>query len=195
MTASMPPVLLPEPVAPVTPEPAARYLLQYIDQHLRAGAVLPSRKSLCDVTRLNSVEVSTALHQLNNMGVICWRPRDPSGRRVLAPGQPHPDDAEVISVIRKRILDATYLPGAALPVGVLAYRHGLTIQQVVHRACRVLAVEGLVHLGDGPHGHGVYVTNNPIAALATNRTCADHAHTQSHSIALPVTPSSGHPSS
>ncbi|MFI5752339.1 GntR family transcriptional regulator [Streptomyces sp. NPDC051644] len=103
--------------------------------------------------------MTTALHQLNDLGFICYDPREQSGRRILRPGLPHPHDTEVIATIRERIQNMIYRPGEALPVGILARQFGLTARQVAHRACRQLIAEGLVHHDNkGPHGPGVYVT-------------------------------------
>ncbi|MEV7959088.1 hypothetical protein [Streptomyces sp. NPDC088141] len=72
----------------------------------------------------------------------------------------------MIAIIRERILNMIYLPGEALPVGILARQFGLTTRQVTHRACRHLIAEGLVHHDNkGPHGPGVYVTQPALQTV------------------------------
>ncbi|MFG2631991.1 hypothetical protein [Streptomyces sp. NPDC048473] len=147
---------------PVTPGPATLLVRDHIARSLRPGATLPSARSLAHGTGLSDGEVKTALHQLNDLGIICYQARERDGRRVLSPGQPHPHDTEVIATIRERIRNMVYRPGEALPVGLLAHQDRLTAHQVIYRACRQLIDEGLVHHDDqGPHGRGVYVAHRP----------------------------------
>lgn len=151
---------------PVTPMPATLRVREHLVRYLRPGATLPSVQSLAHGTGLSVGAVKTALHQLNDLGFICYEPRAQNGRRILRPGLPHPHDTEVIAIIRERILNMIYLPGEALPVGILARQFGLTTRQVTHRACRHLIAEGLVHHDNkGPHGPGVYVTQPALQTV------------------------------
>ncbi|MFD4945532.1 GntR family transcriptional regulator [Streptomyces sp. NPDC058409] len=159
---------------PVTPMPATLRVREHLAQDLRPGATLPSVQSLARGTGLSVGEVKTALHQLNDLGFICYEPRDQNGRRILCPDLPHPHDTEAIATIRKRILNRIYRPGEALPVGILARQFGLTARQVTHRACRQLIAEGLVHHdSQGPHGPGVYVTQ-PTSQSVPHRVSPSH---------------------
>lgn len=130
------------------------------------GARLPPVTKLMDALGISKLAVAAALRHLDLQGEIVCTPRGP--RRRLRPGEQHPLDAALDQTVREGIRAGTHRPGEALPIGLVAQRHGMSIT-AIPRALRVVIRDGLVTHRAGPAGRCYYVRDPRDTALDQTR--------------------------
>ncbi|MFI7104151.1 GntR family transcriptional regulator [Streptomyces sp. NPDC050161] len=137
-------------------------LRRHIQDSYSPGDRLPGDTELAVTLRQTALDVRTALRTLDTEGVVATRTPGIAGALVLAPDQLHPHDLLLDQTIRKRIISGYYRADAALPVGVLAWAHGLSSKEVMRGCRRLLDQHFLRHDEDGAFGPGLYI-NRPTA--------------------------------
>ncbi|MFB7082139.1 hypothetical protein [Streptomyces sp. NPDC056308] len=136
---------------------ALRAVRRYITTYCRSGEQLPTLGDLHEELSYSKALIRGALTRLDTAGLIVWC-RAWTATRVLKPGEIHPADVGLDRSVRERISSGYYQPGQALPTGLLADEHDLSVEEVP-RACRHLVRDGLLHHDDhGPFGPGLYVS-------------------------------------
>ncbi|MEU6313779.1 GntR family transcriptional regulator [Streptomyces sp. NPDC047014] len=158
MTARRSAVLRPETTRAL--DRACVIVHQHVTTMYPPGASLPSTKQLARALELPERHVHQGMLRLDSLGEIVLHTGSLPTR--LRPREPHPRDRALHGAVRDRIHAGHYLPGQALPTGLLGEEFGL-LPHHVQRALRFLAAEGTVRFDEqGAHGPAHYVP----AALA-----------------------------
>ncbi|MFI1226219.1 MULTISPECIES: hypothetical protein [unclassified Streptomyces] len=118
------------------------------------GELLPTSSELARKLQESEDRVRVALRALEAAGETSLHGR--ARRFRLRPGQLHPMDADFDRAVREGLAKRMYVPGAALPTGLLGRRHGVASRHLA-RACRQLIADGLIAHRNGPAGPGYYV--------------------------------------
>ncbi|MEU3402881.1 GntR family transcriptional regulator [Streptomyces sp. NPDC006670] len=128
---------------------------QHITTAYPPGAALPSTKQLASALGLPEKHVHQGLLRLDSLGEIALHTGSLPVR--LRKREPHPRDRALHGAVRDRIRTGRYLPGQALPTGLLGEEFGL-LPHHVQRALRFLTSEGtLCYHERGAYGPGHYV--------------------------------------
>ncbi|OEJ21192.1 hypothetical protein BGM19_36460 [Streptomyces agglomeratus] len=133
---------------------------QYIAQHCSPGGPLPSARSLAHHLSVPYRTLKAALVHLDGIGEVVWGMHQRG--EVLAPGDVHPDDVDLLREVQARISAGIYHRGQAMPTSILAVAHGIQ-PKCIPRAFRHLVADGTLHHDEhGPHGPGYYVSAQPL---------------------------------
>ncbi|MGW7456261.1 GntR family transcriptional regulator [Streptomyces sp. NPDC054797] len=131
---------------------------QHITTAFPPGTSLPSIKQLALALGLPEKHVHQGLLRLDGLGEIALHTGGLPVR--LRTREPHPRDRVLHGAVRDRIQAGHYLPGQALPTGLLGEEFGL-LPHHVQRALRFLTSEGTLRYDEqGTYGPGHYV---PVA--------------------------------
>ncbi|MFB7424730.1 hypothetical protein ACFC0K_15805 [Streptomyces hydrogenans] len=126
------------------------------------GAKLPTLTEIAADLCTSVAYIAAALRTMDLLGEVVHGNK--GYRYRLRPQEQHPMDVAIDKAVREGIWDGTHQSGTALPVGILAQRHGLAIE-MIPRAMRALIRDGLVADREGPAGRGYYVRDPQDAVL------------------------------
>ncbi|MGW5002500.1 hypothetical protein ACWEP8_33125 [Streptomyces hydrogenans] len=126
------------------------------------GAKLPTLMEFATVLGTTVAHVAAALRTMDLLGEVVHGNKGYRFR--LRPQEQHPMDVALDKAVRGGIRDGTHQPGTALPIGILAQRHGLAIE-MIPRAMRAVLRDDLVSDREGPAGRGYYVRDPRDAVL------------------------------
>ncbi|WP_141753625.1 DUF6415 family natural product biosynthesis protein [Streptomyces agglomeratus] len=103
--------------------------------------------------------LKAALVHLDGIGEVVWGMHQRG--EVLAPGDVHPDDVDLLREVRARISAGIYHRGQAMPTSILAVAHGIQ-PKCIPRAFRHLVADGTLHHDEhGPTGRATTSAPNP----------------------------------